>query len=104
MEDFTIKTFNKLIGYLELIISFDSYKNARKEYEEILITVKKWYEYYIENINLNIIEPTKINEVYEKLEDLKTEWLFSKELGSESELSDQVVIWIIELMKLRKNS
>ena len=104
MEDFTIKTFNKLIGYLELIISFDSYKNAREEYEEILITIKKWYEYYNKNKNLIIIEPTKINEMYEKLEDLKTEWLFSKELGNESELSDQVVIWIIELMKLRKNS
>lgn len=55
----------------------ESYKEAHRDYKELL-------------------------DVYNKLEKLKTKWLFDAKLGEESELTDEIVIWMWEVMELRK--
>lgn len=93
--------FTKIILYLNDILSFESYSSARDEYIHVLNRVEKWQVEYLKNNSLLDIDSSEMNEIYECLEDLKTKWLFSYDLGSESELSDYVVIWMIELMNLR---
>lgn len=49
------------------------------------------------------IEPEKLLDVYYRLDALKDKHLCDHNIGNESELSDEVVIWMYELMVLRKS-
>ena len=52
--------------------------------------------------NLFFIEPEELLDVYYRLDALKDKHLCDPNIGNESELSDEVVIWMYELMVLRK--
>lgn len=95
--------FNKIILYLNDILNFNSYSEASDDYRRVLDKVEKWQADYLKNDSLLVIDFEEMNDIYECLEDLKTTWLFSPDLGEESELADYVVIWMIELMNLRNN-
>lgn len=43
----------------------------------------------------------KVN-IYNRMDKIKEEYLYDGSIGSESELSDEMVIWMYEIMKLRK--
>ncbi len=52
--------------------------------------------------NLSFINSYEILNVYNRLDALKDKFLFDASLGFENELSDEIVIWMYELMELRK--
>lgn len=94
--------FDKLIGPLSIMSVLDSYKNSREEIKNLLSIIIKWGAKFQLERNLNFITREELLNVYERLEKLKDEYLFKKELGLESELSDEITIWMWEIMKLRK--
>lgn len=51
---------------------------------------------------LSLIHHEELLDVYNKLDNLKGKWLFDANLGEESELADEMVIWMWEVMELRK--
>jgi hypothetical protein len=94
--------FTRLIGPLATITALESYKEAHKEYEKILSIIIKWSADYMNTRKLSLINHEDLLGVYNKLDNLKGKWLFDANLGEESELSDEVVIWMWEVMELRK--
>lgn len=94
--------FARLIGPLATITALESYKAAHKDYKDLLSFIINWSANYMITRKLSLIDHIELLDVYNKLEDLKTKWLFDTSLGEESELADEVVIWIWEIMELRK--
>ena len=98
-----IETFLHLIGYISLILNFQSYSKAFNEYKNILPKINKWESKYEINRDLTFINQAEILEMYKKLNDLQTEYVCNSSLGNESKLADYVVNWMWHLMILRKN-
>jgi hypothetical protein len=94
--------FARLIGPLATITFLDSYKDSHKEYRALLNIILKWSAEYVIKRDLSFIRHVKLLDVYYRLDDLKDKWLFDFSLGEESELSDEVVIWMWNIMELRK--
>lgn len=94
--------FARLIGPLSIMGVLDSYKKCHNEIKEILDTIIKWGAKFQLSQYLSFISREELLDVYNKLEKIKEEFLFDSSLGNESELSDEVVIWMWEIMKLRK--
>ncbi len=80
----------------------ESYKEAHRDYKELLSIILKWSADYMVTRKLSLIHHEELLDVYNKLEELKTKWLFDAKLGEESELTDEIVIWMWEVMELRK--
>lgn len=95
--------FSRLIGALTIITTLESYKEGHKEYKEILTIITKWSANYIVTGKLSLIHHEELLDVYNKLDNLKGKWLFDTNLGEESELADEIVIWMLEVMELRKS-
>lgn len=79
-----------------------SYQSSKEEIHSLLDIVTKWGAKFQSTQNLFFISSKEILDVYNRLDALKEKFLFDTNLGLESELSDEIVIWIYELMKLRK--
>jgi hypothetical protein len=94
--------FSHLVAAITKILSFKSYKEAHKEYKKVLSIILKWSNKYNISKKLSLINHKDLLDVYKKLEELKSKWLFDANLGEESELSDEVIVWMWELMQLRK--
>ena len=95
--------FARLIGPLATITVLETYKEGHKEYKELLPIILKWSADYMVTRKLSLIHHEELLNVYNKLENLKSNWLFDTNLGEESELADEVVIWMWEVMELRKS-
>lgn len=96
------EAFHNLMKSIKKITTLDSYSNDHKTYGELLLIIADWSEDYMKNNQLSRINHEKLLDVYNKLDRLKEKWLFNLKLGKESELADEVVIWMWELMELRK--
>lgn len=96
-------TFEKLIEILTNILKLDSYKISYEDYNDLLKTILKWNKSYIVTKDLSLINHTQLLKVYNRIDDLSNKYIFNSTIGKESELADEAVIWIWELMKLRKN-
>lgn len=94
--------FSRLIGPLSIMSVLDSYEKSHSEIKNILNTIIKWAAKFELEENLNFIPPKDLLNIYEQLEDLKDKFLFDDSLGNESELSDEIVIWMWQIMTLRK--
>lgn len=94
--------FARLIGPLATVTVLESYKEGHKEYKELLSIILKWSANYMVTKKLSLIHHEELLDVYNKLDNLKGKWLFDTSLGEESELADEIVIWMWELMELRK--
>lgn len=94
--------FSHLVAAITKILSFKSYEEAYKEYKTVLSIILKWSNKYNISKKLSLINHKDLLDVYKKLEELKSKWLFDANLGEESELSDEVIVWMWELMQLRK--
>ncbi|MDD3341707.1 MAG: hypothetical protein PHN72_05935 [Bacilli bacterium] len=93
---------NNLIKSLTTITNFETYKEAHNAYKDVLKIVMKWLTDFKISQKLSVINHEELLSVYHELDDLKGKWLFNENLGKESELSDEVIIWIWEVMELRK--
>lgn len=87
--------FVRLIGYINLILQFESYKENYSDYSEILNFINNWAVVYEEKRTLNFINNNDLINIYEKADDLQTKYICNDKMGSESEFSDYVVnlIW-----------
>lgn len=80
----------------------NSYKSFKEEIKSLLDTIIKWGAKFQDTQNLSFISKEEMLDVYYRMDALKDKFLFDKTLGIESEMSDEIVIWTYELMKLRK--
>ena len=94
--------FFRLIGPLVIMNELKSYESSHEEIHALLNIVTKWGAKFQSVQNLSFINSAEILDVYNRLDELKDKFLFDANLGLENELSDEIVIWIYELMKLRK--
>ncbi len=94
--------FARLIGPLAIMNELKSYENSQEEIHNLLDIVIKWGAKFQSVQNLSFINSDEILSVYNRMDALKDKFLFDNNLGLESELSDEIVIWIYELMELRK--
>lgn len=94
--------FFRLIGPLAIMNELKSYESSHEEIHILLDIVTKWGAKFQSVQNLSFINSDEILNVYNRLDALKDKFLFDTNLGFENELSDEIVIWIYELMELRK--
>lgn len=94
--------FYRLIGPLVIMKELKSYESSREEIQDLLHIVAKWGAKFQSIQNLSFISSDEILNVYNRLDALKDKFLFDVNLGFECELSDEIVIWMYELMELRK--
>lgn len=94
--------FARLIGPLSIMGVLDSYNEAYDEIKELLNIIVEWGAKFEKQQNLFFINPEELLDVYNRLDNLKDQFLFNPNLGNENELSDEIVIWMWELMLLRK--
>lgn len=95
-------TFSRIIGPLSIMKYMDSFKDKRKDINQLLEIIVKWAAEFQTNRNMSFITNDEILKVYERCDELKDRYLFDNNLGNESELTDEIVIWVLELMSLRK--
>ncbi|MGM9876063.1 MAG: hypothetical protein ACI310_02410 [Bacilli bacterium] len=94
--------FARLIGPLAIISVLDSYNEDHQEIKKLLKIVVDWGANFQEKGNLNFINSTELLNIYNRLESIKDKYLYNDKIGNESELSDEIVIWMWEIMRLRK--
>ena len=96
--------FARLIGPLATITALPASDETQyKDYKKILPIVLKWAADFQINKDLSRINHLELIDIYDRLDELKTYWLFDRRFGLESELADTVLIWLWELMLLRKD-
>lgn len=96
--------FVRLIGYLNLILKFESYKDDFDKYNEILDFINDCTIKYENKRNLNFINNDKLIAIYEMADDLQTKYICNDKIGSESEFSDYVLNLIWDLRVIYKKN
>lgn len=94
--------FSRLIGPLAIMSELKSYESSHEEIHNLLNIITKWGAKFQSVQNLSFINSNELLNVYNRLDILKDKFLFDVNLGFENELSDEIVIWMYELMNLRK--
>lgn len=92
--------FVRLIGYLNLILEFESYQEDYNEYNKILNFINKCAVEYEYKRNLRFIDNSKLVDIYEKADLLQTKYICNDKMGSESEFSDYVLnlLWDLRII------
>ena len=95
MESYKQKIRNSaiLIGYLNLVIHMDSYKDVKEEYLSILNIISDWVNDYLKNHHLNNISSQDIYKIYNRIDLIREKKLFDKNIGDEKSFSDEILIW-----------
>lgn len=94
--------FTRLIGPLSMMANLKTYQNDHKEIKQILDKIVEWSTKFQTIRNLDFIMPSELLDTYNKLDKLKEKYIFEIDTGNEDELSDEAVIWLSEIMQLRK--
>ena len=90
--------FDRLIGPLATATVYEEYGDKRKEYSAALSVILRWSADYEKTKTLIYIQREELLSIYYKLEELNNELIYT----SDSEMSDEIVIWLWDLMLLRK--
>ena len=90
--------FDKLLGPLATASEYKEFGDKREEYSDILKKVAKWSCDYEDKKTLIYIDYKEILSVYSKAEELNDDLI----ANSKSDISDEIVIWLWEIMLLRK--
>lgn len=96
--------FVRLIGYLNLILKFESYHDDYDNYRKILSYINKWAVLYEKERGLDFIDNNDLIAIYETADELQTKYICNDKVGSESEFSDYVLNLIWDLRVIYKNS
>ncbi len=96
--------FVRLIGYINLILQFDSYKENYSDYNEILNFINKWAVQYEKQRNLKFINNNDLIAIYEKSDELQTKYICNEKMNSESEFSDCVLNLLWDLRVIYKKN
>lgn len=92
--------FARLIGPLAIMNELETYKNIHEELLDLFHVIVKWGTRFQIEKNLDFIIPNEIIEIYNRMDKIKEDYLYDNTPGNE--LSDEIVIWMYEIMKLRK--
>lgn len=90
--------FDRLIGPLAIATMYEQFEDKKKDYLKILPIIIKWASEFETKKTLVYIDNNEILAIYNKLEELNDELVCEVD----SEISDQIVIWLWSLMELRK--
>jgi len=93
--------FARLIGPLAIMNELETYKNIHEELLDLFHIIVKWGTRFQIEKNLDFITPNEIIEIYNRMDKIKEDYLYDNTPGNE--LSDEIVIWMYEIMQLRKN-
>ena len=89
--------FIRLIGYINLILKFETYKEDYNGYKEILNFINSYAVLYEKTRNLKFINNDELVKIYEKADELQTKYICNDKMGSESEFSDYVLNLLCDL-------
>ncbi len=92
--------FARLIGPLAIMNELETYKNIHEEPLDLFHVIVKWGTRFQIEKNLDFITPNEIIEIYNRMDKIKEDYLYDNTPGNE--LSDEIVIWMYEIMQLRK--
>lgn len=92
--------FARLIGPLAIMNELETYKNIHEELLDLFHVIVKWGTRFQIEKNLDFIIPNEIIEIYNRMDKIKEDYLYDNTPGNE--LSDEIVIWMYEIMQLRK--
>lgn len=98
----TINCFVNVIGYLQLILQFDTYQEDFDTYNEMSNDISKWASLYERKRTLDFLDFDTLKNIYEKADNLQTKYICNDKMGSESEFSDYVVNLLWKLRVLYK--
>ncbi len=87
-----ISDFADIIGNLTIAISLDSLKKSKNTYEMVLNELLKWVDYYYKHKNLNIVTYDNSLRIHNLLIEEENNLLFDSNIGTESMLSDNILI------------
>ena len=94
--------FARLIGPLAIMIELEAYKDIRSELLDLFKIVVKWGAEFQIKRNLDFVKSDELLNIYNRMDKIKEAYLYDGLIGNESELNDEIVIWMYEIMKLRK--
>lgn len=94
-----INEFANIIGNIEIVLNLDSYKDVKTDYEIVLNKLLNWLKEYYKNQSLNISSEESL-EIYNLLDNIREKILFSKEIGDEKLLSDNILIRYEVIIKM----
>ena len=89
--------FVRLIGYINLILKFETFKEDYNEYKEILNHINNYAVLYEKTRSLKFINNDELVKVYEKADELQTKYICNDKMKSESEFSDYVLNLLCDL-------
>lgn len=90
--------FDRILGPLATATSYEPFGKRKKDYADILPIIIKWSVEFEIKKTLVYIDHNEILSIYNKLEELNDELICEVD----SEISDQIIIWLWSLMVLRK--
>lgn len=99
-----IETFVNIMGYINYVLNFETYKESFDEYKNVLSQITKWAVIYEKKKDLSVIDLEKIHNLYLKTDQLHTKYSCNELMGSESEFSDYIRNWIFHLMVILKKN
>ena len=94
--------FARLIGPLAIMIELKAYKDIHSELLDLFKIVVKWGAEFQIKRNLDFVKSDELLNIYNRMDKIKEAYLYDGSIGNESELNDEIVIWMYEIMKLRK--
>lgn len=80
-----LNLFVRLVGYLNLILLYESYKEDRDKFKDILKYINKWSVMYEKERTLKYINNDDLIGIYKIDDDLQTKYICNDNMGSESE-------------------
>ncbi len=93
-----IKDIATIIGYIDIVISFESYKKVKNKY----LDVKEKLLNILSN-DIDLITYEDSLKIHTILDDVKEEILFNKDIGDEKIISDDILV-LYEAMIKKINS
>ncbi|MBR2833292.1 MAG: hypothetical protein IKE75_02550 [Bacilli bacterium] len=94
--------FARLIGPLATMGALNIFKDDHEEIKKLLDIVVNWSAEFQLKRTLSFISREELLDIYERIEKLKDKYVYDVSLGDDNELSDDVSIWMWEIMLLRK--
>ncbi len=87
------KDFALIIGYLDLAISFESYKKVKNDYLIVKKNLLKWINEYNKVNSFDFVTYEESLKLHTILDNVKERILFDKNIGEEKRISDEVLLW-----------
>ena len=94
-----IKNFSIILGYLDIAINLDAYKDVKDKYLNIKTIIEEWIIQYNINRNFNKVTHEQSLQIHNILDDVREEILFNKNIGDEKLISNEILIWYEVIIK-----